>query len=350
MAELAESSLYAGSSVLSLAAPKSVIDSEGKFLTVVMEGKVLQINARHPQYAAARAALAAQDWGRLFTIMTPVDAIHRRRWMGEGVSVVGDELTFRGEVIHDAIADAIFNLIDQDKDPLPIVKFLVRAYTLPTAYENYRGSDEEYQKAVATFAESRKGLFEFVAKRGLHFTDRGTILGYKSVRGKGTTKSEWDEETKTHIKRVVEPLSDWYSGKFRNYIGVPVEMDPKDCDPSRFYECSQGLQIGTWQYAAQFHARENHVILLCEFEPEHVVSVPNQDEHGKVRVFRYVPVEIYTQSEKNRRTDPLPGTVYLSQMFDRTGLYDILADDPDGPPATPTPVGTYVGDSDETEE
>ena len=324
--------------------PVSVMDSLGKFLTVITaEGKVLQVNARHKQYNAAREAYLSQNWSKLFGIMTPIDAIQNRRWQGEGVTVVGDELTFNGEVINDKIADAIFSLVDEGKDPLPIVKFLVRAYKMPEMYEGYKGDPEQYQKAVAAFAESRKALFEYVAKGGLHFTDRGTVLGYKSVRGIGTTKYIDGAE------RELEPLTDWYSGKFRNYIGVPVTMDPKDADPSRYSECGRGFHIGTWGYASTFNTSGSYIILLCEFEPEHVVSVKSDGSQGKLRVFRYVPVEIYTDNER-RGKDPLPGTVYMSQMFDRTGLYDILAPDPDGAPLTPTPVGTYVGDSADEDE
>ena len=339
MANLAETILtYDGFHVV---APVSFIDSVGKFLNVItVEGQVFQINARHPKYAEARAALTVQNWDRLYTIMRPADAITRRRWNGEGVTIVGDELTFNGKIIEDSIVQAILKLVDEGKDPLPIVKFLTRAYKMPTMFDEYKGSEADYQQAVAAFDASRKGLFEFVAKGGLHFTDRGTVLGYKSVRGVGTSKYIDGKEVD------LEPLTDWHSGKFRNYIGVPVGMRPEDADPSRHHECGRGFHIGTWGYASTFKTSESYIILLCEFEPEHVVSVPSDGREGKLRVFRYVPVEIYTDTERGGK-DPLPGTVYMSKMFDQTGLTD--SEDPDFTSSTP-PAGTLVGFSEEDED
>lgn len=292
--------------------PQQIIYSAGKFISIIMDGKSLMISSQHSLFSKAVRALENKEWVILFTILEPIDAANRRYYEFGDLKIKGSEITFRGKPIHGSLVERIMACVDAEVDPAPYARFMERLENNPDP-------------------ESRNELFDFMKNQGLHITERGTILAYKSVRPKGTTNYKGE---------IIAPLSDWHTGTVRNLIGVPVSMERKLVDSNRRNECSRGYHIGAWSYVKKFMT--NGIILLVEADPADVVCVPLDYDAAKCRVCTYVPVEVYCRQDHN--ADPLPGLVYMSKMFSKTGLYDVLAGEDNG---ITEENAEYIGDSED---
>jgi hypothetical protein len=77
-------------------------------------------------------------------------------------------------------------------------------------------------------------------------------------------------------------------GKIFNGIGEVIWMRREDVCSDNSNACAGGLHIGSEQYAMDWaHEQcDNGHLMVVEFSPEHVVSVPTC-EHAKLRVYKY---------------------------------------------------------------
>jgi hypothetical protein len=119
------------------------------------------------------------------------------------------------------------------------------------------------------------------------------------------------------------------SGQIRNQIGDTVWMDRRYVCSDNSQGCAGGLHIGSKNYATGW-AGDGHVMVV-EFSPEHVVSVPTS-EHEKLRVYKYRVVgelngavlgDTYNSDFVRPHNASDPETVELAEEKDWEHLYKV---------------------------
>ncbi len=167
-----------------------------------------------------------------------------------------------------------------------------------------------YEKLTTNpLGDVRDGLYDWItgqtANGGmLTITEDGDVLGYKSVQA---SRPEW----RTGVSTVYRPS--WRGAGTVNGIDVPsdkyIEQAPGDVvemprskvlhAPSR--ACGDGLHIGTYDYAERY---VGDTVMLVQFSPRDIVSLPDSNSTWKLRVCRYTVI--------GPVTEPLDVPVYMT--------------------------------------
>jgi hypothetical protein len=172
------------------------------------------------------------------------------------VKLANGKLTFAGVELHDALANKVLQFMGRGEDFKPLVAFL----------------DDLYKNSVQ---DSREQFFNFCEKHGITITDRGTVLLYKSIRR--------------------DNLKDWHSNTFVNKPGAHFKKEEFEVDQNPDASCSKGWHAGTLEYAKQFNAGDNQMIVVVEVWPRYIRSVPTDCECQKVRLLEYDVIGEYRE-------------------------------------------------------
>lgn len=90
--------------------------------------------------------------------------------------------------------------------------------------------------------------------------------------------------------------TDMHSRTMEIKLGIPVNIDRRECDADFSNECSYGLHVGATKYVERF-GNASSPVLVCLVNPANVVAVPNYD-HSKIRVSEYFPFALATYENK----------------------------------------------------
>lgn len=179
-------------------------------------------------------------------------------------------------------------------------------------------------KAVDYFKKDEAvDLAEFISKNYLHVKkdwacSAKKYVVYRALENnslhitKKTTADNWDEKEKNiqilgnlhemhenlddYIVATKTPYTDMYSHTMKIGLGMPIQMDRKDCDSDSKRDCSYGLHVGATKYVESF-ANSASAILVCYVNPAHVVAVPDYD-HSKIRVAEYFPFAVAEYNDR----------------------------------------------------
>lgn len=163
------------------------------------------------------------------------------------VSCNSEGVTYKNEPVHNAAATKLLNLMaDGYTDIQPWLKFIEKLMQNPSS-------------------NSRQQAYKFIEHRGMPLTADGNIIGYKGVR---------------------HDYKDKYSGKFSNHVGAELEMERYHVDDNINNGCSNGFHIGSHEYADSWGGNDGK-LMLVEFSPKDIVSVPHDCEYAKLRVCKY---------------------------------------------------------------
>lgn len=119
-------------------------------------------------------------------------------------------------------------------------------------------------------------LFDFLSYKELPITQNGTFIAYKGVR-EDLYSVNANKQT-----RVLSGVVDDY-GHIKNSLNTKIAVHTEDVDPDRRNECSNGLHVGSYDYASQWGS----VVLAVEVNPRYVISVPMDCSFQKCRVSQY---------------------------------------------------------------
>jgi hypothetical protein len=165
-------------------------------------------------------------------------------------------------------------------------------------------------------------LYMFLENKGMPITDNGTVLGYKGVGDDYFSKNTGSEPLVEGIRNE--------RGAVRNKIGDVIHMNRRYVCADNNQGCAGGLHIGSKNYATGW-AGQGGRVMVVEFSPEHVVSVPTT-EHEKLRVSKYRVVgelngellnDTYNNDYVRPDTDSDPDTLNLPEDKDWSNLYNI---------------------------
>lgn len=224
---------------------------------------------------------AAQD---LFNLMSPVakvsSQIESSYFLSNNVSIRGSRIFFGEERLEEALETHLFSLLDDAK---PKDEKIWRSYV--------RFLDNLFQNANK---EIREQLFRWMnyenkAGNGFGITDDGCIVGYKGCAG-----TILDPISKHSGFAIVDDVE--MNGQIPNKVGSVIRMPRAAVQHDPSIGCSQGLHVGTRDYATKWAP----ILLLVKVNPRDVVSVPFECDSQKMRVCEYTVLKVTDVSEEHK--------------------------------------------------
>lgn len=243
--------------------------NQGQSVTVFYDGKIYSANDGHPNFLRILDAIArnvdAPAVLRLFDTAAEVEA--RFNLVSGRVTLKGGVIYFDGRPINNAVTTHIVRSLDEGNDNFaPFVNFLVKLQQNP-------------------IKDSVETLFNWLQAEQFSLTERGDIIGYKSVYSV-------DSETYRSVSSGTASVNGVsQTGQIKQGIGDVVTMpragvtlDPKSA-------CNVGLHVGTYGYAQSF---SGDTIIEVVVNPADVVSVPHDCSGQKMRVCQYTVAQVST--------------------------------------------------------
>lgn len=180
-----------------------------------------------------------------------------------GFRIDGDTIYYKNFEIAGCLKTKIQSLIREELDLTPFVNFMGKLEKNPSA---------------TSIAE----LFDFLSYKELPITIEGNVLAFKGVREDyysvmGNTKT-------VVLKGTVDK-----QGRILNKVGEEIEVARNSVDDNRENECSFGCHCGSLDYALGWGQR----VVVVEFDPEFVVSVPKDCQCQKLRLCKYKIIDDY---------------------------------------------------------
>lgn len=219
-------------------------------ISIVHEGKYHVIRRGAPNFNLLKTAILSEDWAKVVANLSVAKSVVD--WARGNFSVVDGFVFFKGKKIPDELNDRIFKMMDEGRDPTPLFNFWEKLQRNPSM-------------------RSVEQLWPFLNHQGIPLTNEGNFLAYKSVRSNFT---------------------DHHTGNIDNSVGQEPEMPRNEISDDPNHACHRGLHVGALDYAESFSPGDS-VIIICEVNPEHVVCIPYDHSHMKMRVCKYRVVGLY---------------------------------------------------------
>lgn len=251
-------------------------DPVSGWIKIIADGKDYFVSASSPLYPKAFEAFKAKDWDSFICAVNPAVKIQSLFAKYETVEVKNGLLYVDGDVVDNVVSDRLIQMLSNEVDVLPILKFLYRLRLNPSS----RAVNE---------------LYTFLEHKCLPFTDSGTFIAYKAVRNN---------------------YHDKHSGKFDNSVGNTLEMPRNKVDDDKLVGCSYGFHAGSLEYALDFASGDDKVVLV-EIDPADVVSIPTDCEFQKLRTCRYKVVDDFGRP----LTEPLYESRFTTENDDEVNDY-----------------------------
>lgn len=255
------------------------VDAEGNSTVTLITGdsEVLTITGPsedgehkgHPNYKRIVAALVAdEDPTPFLSVTAALVALNDDR-----VTIEGDTVKFKGEVIHNNLTRTILRYQSEGRDTTNLVRFMERLDANPSRH-------------------SREQLFQWTQAQDLVIDEDGFIIGYKGVK-KGTRTGDDGESLESLVSIHAGPAivnGVEVNGNVPNDPGNVIEMPRKDVQDDPNVACSNGLHVGNFRYANSFG---HGVLLEVRVDPADVVSVPRDSNGEKMRCCRYEVIGLH---------------------------------------------------------
>jgi len=178
--------------------------------------------------------------------------------------VKDEDVYLEGEKLPPVLAKKVCDLVAQD---LPVGLF-------KKFWKNLR--DNPSQTSV-------NELYDFLAYKELPLTEDGCFLAYK-----GLLDNFWSISGNIDTKVLKGEVDK--EGRIFNGIGEEIEVLRRDVDDNRANHCSNGLHVGSHDYASDFSQGK---MVVVKVNPKDVVSVPSDYNCQKCRVAAYTVVSEY---------------------------------------------------------
>jgi len=212
-------------------------------------------------------------------VLELLDETHVLNVISDGKVVVKNNSVFyNGRELHTAEAKKLTDLVSEGvTDISRWCRFIERLQNNPSYH-------------------CRNQAYNFIAHTGMPMTADGKLIGYKGVR---------------------DDYHDKYSGKFSNHVGAELSMHRSDVDDNPNNGCSSGFHVGSYEYANDW-ASSDGKLMIVEYCPSDIVSVPDESGYGKLRVCKYKVI-----SEHVNRTKLNDGA-YGNAQFNDSDLFDYI--------------------------
>jgi hypothetical protein len=223
-------------------------------ITLIAETGPSVIGKSHPNFYKIKKALLAKNF---LEVEEMLDVKNGYKEFSNGlIAVDGDNLIYNGTIVHNVLTQRIVQMIHNGDEATPMLNFLVNLMDNPS-----EGSIDQ--------------LYTFLEHENLPITEDGCFLAYKAINRDYTDK---------------------YTGTISNKVGEKVKMPYEEVTADPTKHCSSGLHCGSIEYVrcyGNFKTDENNEhtgdrLVTVKVNPNAVVSVPEDSDRQKVRVYRYV--------------------------------------------------------------
>jgi len=223
-------------------------------ITLIAETGPSVIGKSHPNFYKIKKALLQKNF---LEVEEMLDVKNGYKEFSNGlIAVDGDNLIYNGTIVHNVLTQRIVQMIHNGDEATPMLNFLVNLMDNPS-----EGSIDQ--------------LYTFLEHENLPITEDGCFLAYKAINRDYTDK---------------------YTGTISNKVGDKVKMPYEEVTADPTKHCSSGLHCGSIEYVrcyGNFTTDENgeHTgdrLVTVKVNPSAVVSVPEDSDRQKVRVYRYV--------------------------------------------------------------
>ena len=234
-----------------------------RVLSAFIDGEMYHITGENQDFDEIRRLCEAEDLS-VIDLFNPEGAIRMRfEDISDRVTVQKGQVYFDGDPVKNTLTEHILRALDEGADFEPLVRF----------FENIAANPVHH---------SREQLYNWLDTHDFTINQRGMIVGYKSVQlqDDGSFRS-------IHAGPGVVNGKVYQNEKLPQNIGSVVEVPRSYVNHKPSVGCSQGLHVGTYDYAKRF---SGNTVLKVEVNPRDVVSVPNHDQ--KVRVCRYRVLQV----------------------------------------------------------
>lgn len=195
------------------------------------------------------------------------------------VTVTGNTVLLDGRELHSAEAKKLVDLVSEGATNIDRwFRFIEKLYNNPSYH-------------------CREQAYNFIAHTGMPMTENGNLIGYKGV---------------------ADDYKDKYSGKFDNSVGQVLRMSRTDVDDNPNNGCSDGFHVGSHNYADSWAGSDGR-LMIVEYSPTDIVSVPDESGYGKLRVCEYkVIAESANRSKLNNGSygHDSNKTLYIWELID----------------------------------
>ena len=247
--------------------PISHIKTNDNKWTVIVDNECYQFDHTHPEYSGLCESVMVGDTTSFVELINIGSVIED--WSQGSFELTGGYLYYEGEQVATQPTNRILELIRQGWPVDPMINYLNNLY------------DNVSNRAV-------QESYAWSSHKGLPITPDGMMVGYKGVsRYSGGTITD-----KNGRQLEDGMLVDKYTGRsFRNEVGDTCRMPRRQVCDDHTRGCSSGLHIGTYDYAESW-AGPSGVVVLVQFNPAHIVSVPSDCECQKMRVSEYTVLSV----------------------------------------------------------
>ncbi len=237
-----------------------------KSLTVVIveNGKsaIHTTTSSNANWPKILVALKNQNQNELVELMSVKKTVEN--FTESSVEIRDGNVFFKGRALHGADVSRLLEFVREGVPFLPLARFLERKAKNPS----YRSVNE---------------LYKFLEHRGMPVTPEGKILGYKGVR------DDFFSVMGNTATIMVSGETD-SGGHIKNVVGADIRCE-RSCVCDDYKQgCSPGLHIGSLEYAKGWGPR----VVIVEFDPADVVSVPDDCDCQKLRACAYKVVGEFT--------------------------------------------------------
>ena len=243
--------------------------------TLIYEGKPYTITSSQPNFVPFKKALMSGDFAEAVNYLDIKKTISN--WTSGQLCVQNGKVYYGREELHGVIVDKLLDLIQDGLDSsAPFVRFIKNLLDNPS-----KSSVDE--------------LYDFLSYKALPIDIDGYVVGYK-----GVANDFWSLSGNTQTTVLQGEVNE--RGQIMNRIGDIIEVQRRCVDDNRKNHCSQGLHIGSFDYAKSWSGADGK-LLMVRFNPKDAVSVPEDCDCQKLRVCKYevleeIPVE--RDSELNK--------------------------------------------------
>jgi hypothetical protein len=246
-------------------------------VTVFVDGEPKAIKRGAPNFLELRKAIAEEDWEGARNCLSLPGFLER--WATGFFELVDGRFYCEGEAMPSELNERIIALASDGKSPEPVMNFWLRLRKNPSM-------------------RSVSQVWKFLQLTGIPLSMDGCFLAYKGVR---------------------DDFKDCHSGKYDNSPGQVHEMPRNRISDDPNHACHEGFHVGALEYARSF----GPTVVICKVDPEHVVCVPYDCSHQKMRVCRYEVVGLHNgeyMSSTVEDDEPL----FLNEDDDIRDVYEDL--------------------------
>jgi hypothetical protein len=238
---------------------KYIINNTG--IMLFWKGQPRKVNSDDHQYPAIIEALRLpndEQEQAIEEIFIKSNPNHNMQEQGFVCEASSGDVYYRGEKLPAPLAAKVSSLLAQKLPVALLEKFWNNLCLNPS-----RNSIHE--------------LYDFLAYKELPITEDGCFLAYKGLR------SDFYSVRGNNDTKVLQGTVD-SQGCIYNGIGEVIEIARNSCDDNRENTCSEGIHVGSFDYAKDWSKGK---LVVVKVNPKDVVSVPKDYDCQKMRCCAY---------------------------------------------------------------